>query len=88
MKNGRCGSLGGDRKKTPIPISSQREKVLGVSRKQKINLEKVLASLDTVCPKCGYPITPDKILRIDSQRIMCPKCNESFVPEKRGGLGQ
>jgi ribosomal protein S27AE len=39
-------------------------------QKQKINLEKVLASLNTVCPKCGCSITPDKIRRIDSERIV------------------
>jgi len=32
-----------------------------VPSKQKINLEKVLASLNIPCPKCGYLIAPDKI---------------------------
>jgi predicted RNA-binding Zn-ribbon protein involved in translation (DUF1610 family) len=44
--------------------------------KQKINLEKVRAALNTVCPKCGCMITPDRILRIDSQQIQCPQCGE------------
>jgi predicted RNA-binding Zn-ribbon protein involved in translation (DUF1610 family) len=51
-------------------------------QKQKINLEKVMASLNTVCPKCGYSITPDKIVRIDSERIACPECGKRFVPGK------
>ena len=52
-------------------------------RKQKINLEKVMASLNTVCPKCGCTITPDRIRRIDFERIECPECRARFVPEKR-----
>jgi ribosomal protein S27AE len=30
--------------------------------KQKINLEKVRASLNTLCPKCGYSIRLAKIM--------------------------
>ena len=52
-------------------------------QKQKINLEKVKASLNTVCPKCGYSIAPDRILRFDSERIACPECGERFAPAKR-----
>jgi hypothetical protein len=33
-------------------------------RKQKINLEKVAACLNTVCPKCGYP---NKLLFLSSR---------------------
>jgi predicted RNA-binding Zn-ribbon protein involved in translation (DUF1610 family) len=53
-----------------------------VPRKQKINLEKVRAALDTVCPKCGCPITPAKIRRIDFESVECPECGERFVPGK------
>ncbi len=53
-----------------------------VPQKPKINLDKVLASLSTVCPKCGYSITPDKIRRIDSERIECPECGERFISQK------
>ena len=51
-------------------------------RKQKINLEKVLASLNTVCPKCECSITPDKIRRIDFERMICPECGERFKAGK------
>lgn len=51
-------------------------------RKQKINLEQVMASLNTVCTKCGCAITPDKIRRIDFEQIVCPECGERFVPER------
>jgi len=56
-----------------------------VPRKQKINLEKVLASLNTVCPKCGYSITPEKIRRIDFERMQCPECGERFRPREKKG---
>jgi predicted RNA-binding Zn-ribbon protein involved in translation (DUF1610 family) len=59
-----------------------------VPQKQKINLTKVKASLNTVCPKCGCSIAPDKIRRIDFQQVRCPECGERFVPEKRGESGQ
>jgi ribosomal protein S27AE len=49
-----------------------------VSRK-KINLEKVLASLDTICPKCGKVITPAEVKRIDFERMECPACGEQFT---------
>jgi predicted RNA-binding Zn-ribbon protein involved in translation (DUF1610 family) len=51
-------------------------------KKQRINLEKVKAALDTVCPKCGCTITPAKIRRVDFERIECPECGERFVPER------
>jgi predicted RNA-binding Zn-ribbon protein involved in translation (DUF1610 family) len=43
---------------------------------RKINLEKVLASLDTICPKCGKVITPAEMQRIDFERMKCPACGE------------
>jgi predicted RNA-binding Zn-ribbon protein involved in translation (DUF1610 family) len=48
--------------------------------KQKINLEKVRASLNTLCPKSGYSIEPDQLLRVDSNQIECPECGERFIP--------
>jgi ribosomal protein S27AE len=50
-------------------------------RSRKINLEKVLASLNTTCPKCGFAITPDQIKRVDFERMECPKCGERFRPK-------
>jgi ribosomal protein S27AE len=47
--------------------------------KQKIDLEKVLVSLNTVCPKCGYSISPAQIMRIDSERMRCPECGAVFA---------
>jgi ribosomal protein L37AE/L43A len=48
--------------------------------KQKINREKVQAALNTVCPKCGYSIPPEKIRRIDSCLVECPSCGGRFAP--------
>jgi DNA-directed RNA polymerase subunit RPC12/RpoP len=49
-------------------------------RSRKINLEKVQASLDAVCPKCGALIPPAEVRRVDFERIECPVCGERFVP--------
>jgi ribosomal protein S27AE len=48
--------------------------------KQKINREKVMAALNTLCPKCGYSIPPEKIRRIDFSLVECPSCGERFTP--------
>jgi ribosomal protein S27AE len=53
-------------------------------RKQKINLEKVLASLNAHCPKCGCTITPDKIRRVDFDYIVCPECGQRFMKQGKG----
>lgn len=46
--------------------------------RKKINMEAVLAHIDTICPKCGYRITPDKIVRVDWERQRCPECGDVF----------
>jgi ssDNA-binding Zn-finger/Zn-ribbon topoisomerase 1 len=66
----------------------ERDTISRVPRKQKINLERVKASLETVCPKCGCPIAPDKIRRIDFRQVECPECGEHFIPEKREKASQ
>ncbi len=53
-------------------------------RKQKLDRDRVMASLNAVCPKCGCSITPDKVQRIDFNHIECPACREQFVPGRRG----
>ena len=52
--------------------------------KQKINREKVQAALNTLCPKCGYSIPPERVRRIDFDSMECPNCGERFSP----GSGQ
>jgi predicted RNA-binding Zn-ribbon protein involved in translation (DUF1610 family) len=52
-------------------------------RARKINLEKVRASLDAVCPKCGKVIPPAEVRRIDFERIECPVCGERFAPRPK-----
>jgi Flp pilus assembly pilin Flp/ribosomal protein S27AE len=46
---------------------------------RKINLEKVLAALDTVCPKCGKVISPAEVRSIDFEHVECPACGEQFI---------
>ena len=45
--------------------------------KQKINRAKVMASLDTICTKCGHPIPPGDLRRIDTFLIECPQCGDA-----------
>jgi ribosomal protein S27AE len=49
-----------------------------MSRSRKIDLEKVRASLNTTCLRCGFTITPDLVKRVDFERVECPKCGERF----------
>jgi predicted RNA-binding Zn-ribbon protein involved in translation (DUF1610 family) len=51
--------------------------------RKKIDLEKVLASLHTLCPKCGYKIQPAEIRRIGLEMI-CPACGAQFQAGKSG----
>jgi DNA-directed RNA polymerase subunit RPC12/RpoP len=50
-------------------------------RTTKIDLAKVLASLDVVCPKCGYRIPPNEVQRIDFTSMKCPTCGQIFDPK-------
>jgi len=49
-------------------------------KKQKIDLAKVLASLGTVCPKCGCSIPPKERRLVDFSHVECPQCRERFIP--------
>ena len=46
--------------------------------RKKINLDAVRAALQRTCAKCGYKITPNKIIRVDWERQKCPACGEIF----------
>jgi ribosomal protein S27AE len=48
-------------------------------QKQKINLAKVKAALNTFCPKRGYSIPPAEIRHMDFDTMKCPKCGEVFA---------
>ena len=50
--------------------------------KNKINLTKVLAAMNTTCPSCGYSISKAEIVRLDFERQKCPKCGVVFEPTK------
>jgi ribosomal protein S27AE len=49
-------------------------------RSRKINLERVRASLDAVCPKCGALLLSADVRRIEFEHIERPVCGERFVP--------
>jgi len=49
------------------------------ARPEKINLEKVLASLATPCSNCGYRIPPAELLRVSTNKVRCPKCGVTFT---------
>jgi ribosomal protein S27AE len=73
---------------TKVAKALTRDKQSGCSRptvapmhKNKINLEKVLAALNTACPSCGYSISPAEIVRIDFERMKCTKCGSVFAPK-------
>ena len=51
-------------------------------QRKKIDLKKVLESLSTSCPSCGFSISPSEIVRVDSQRMRCPKCGHVFEARK------
>ncbi len=51
--------------------------------RKKINLQKVLALLNTTCTLCGYSIRPGESLRLDSERMLCPNCKKPFKGESK-----
>jgi ribosomal protein S27AE len=53
-------------------------------KKQKINLEKALASMNTLCPKCGRVIQPAEIRRVSFDEIECPECGARFKTRPSG----
>ncbi len=63
-----------------------------MTRSRKINRDKVQASLDTPCPKCGLSISPAMIRRVDFDRVECPKWGEKFAagagPAVRSKMGK
>jgi len=44
-------------------------------------MDKVLAALETPCPKCGHKIQPAEIRRVGYEMI-CPACGERFQAGK------
>jgi len=46
--------------------------------RKKIDMQKVLACLNTICPKCGRVIEPQEIRRVNFEEMICPECGEAF----------
>jgi ribosomal protein S27AE len=53
-----------------------------VLSRKKVDFEKVFASLNTVCPKCGKVISPSEIRRVSFDEMICPQCGEKFTPQR------
>jgi hypothetical protein len=51
-----------------------------MQRKNKIDIEKVRASLFTTCPHCQYAIPPNEIQRVSFTEMKFPKCGLTFEP--------
>jgi hypothetical protein len=62
-----------------------RQSPLMPSRK-KIDMEKVRASLNIICPKCGRIIEPQDIKRVSWEEILCPDVGNRFDVRKRDNL--
>jgi DNA-directed RNA polymerase subunit RPC12/RpoP len=72
-----CGITASTAVESELPAAAQAGTV---PRSRNLNREKVQASLDTPCPKCGFSISPALIRRVDFDRVECPKCGEKFRP--------
>ena len=78
--------------KTVSLLRPTRQKVLTQLRKVQIvrlpaKRKSILPKswrLNTVCPKYGFSVSLDKIMRVDSDRIECPACHEKFIPKTAG----
>jgi len=64
-----------------LQFSLQAEK--SMPARQKIDLDKVIASLNAPCPKCGHGITPAGINRVTWDEIKCPKYGLVFDPRRK-----
>jgi hypothetical protein len=49
--------------------------------RKRINLQRVLESLSTVCTQCQAVIEPYQIQRVDLEQIECPFCDALFKPK-------
>jgi predicted RNA-binding Zn-ribbon protein involved in translation (DUF1610 family) len=58
-----------------VPASDESEMA------RKIKLDKVQASLDAVCPKCGKVISSAEVRRADFVQMECPACGERFTSD-------
>jgi rubredoxin len=46
--------------------------------RKRIDLAKVLTSLDVVCPECSCSIPPDQMERVGNEQMKCPLCDAVF----------
>ena len=56
--------------------------MLRMSRRGRLDLAKIRASLNTLCPHCGHSITPEERTHVDTEHLECPLCKKRFIPGK------
>ena len=52
-------------------------------RRGKLDLDRIRASADVICPHCGVHIPPDRQQRVDFEHMRCPGCGQTFAPSKK-----
>lgn len=55
------------------PSAPLHDNRIAVVSRKKIDLAKVLNSLNVTCPECGYSIPPNEVMRLGNDRI--PSCD-------------
>jgi DNA-directed RNA polymerase subunit RPC12/RpoP len=73
-------SLHSASQRTAISVHS-RLGSLDMPRRRNLDLEKLRATLDVICPYCGARIVPENQQRVDWDHLQCPNCGERFVPK-------
>jgi predicted RNA-binding Zn-ribbon protein involved in translation (DUF1610 family) len=53
---------------------------IGMPARRKLELKKIRASLNTVCPHCNVSIPPEDQNRVDSEHMKCPSCGKALIP--------
>jgi len=54
--------------------------MLQVTGRRKLDREKIRASLNVKCTRCGAEIPPSRRVRIDFEHLRCPSCGQTFTP--------
>ena len=75
------GAYGDIVAKNAIAYHSPRIELPTMPSRKKINFEKVLGSLNTICPKCQSVIEPAQIRRVSFDEIKCPWYERSLDGE-------
>jgi transcription elongation factor GreB len=67
-------------------VAGLKQKAGSHAIQRKIDRAKVMASLDTICTKCGHANPPGDLRQIDTFLIECPECCDRFDASERKPL--